>query len=131
MKFKNPLAFKVWSNVFYLPAFILASHYSLWVTAVLVAGVVSFGALYHLTNEKRFFWPDMLCAYALIASNLYLCYVGQFQAPYFWIAFLFVLLAFMYHFYLQNKGQYSLNHGLWHLYGSLITIFCILTLVLQ
>lgn len=124
------LPFKVVSNCFYLLPLALAVYWSLWPTAVLVCAVFGFGMAYHLTHERRFFREDTLFAYLLIASNLVLCYVGRFQAPYFWIAALFVVLAFTYHFYLQNKGQYDLNHGMWHLYGALITLFCIFTLVL-
>lgn len=130
MKIYKTLSFKVWSNIFYLPTFILAAYYGLWVTTILVAGVVYFGVKYHLSNEKHFLWPDRTAAYLLIASNFYLCYLAHFQAPYFWIAVLFVCLAFFYYFYFQGTELYSLNHGLWHMYGSLITMFCILALVM-
>lgn len=120
----------VWSNLFYLPPLLLAFYWQLWATTLLVCAVVVFGLAYHLSREKRFFWPDRASALLLIASNLVLCYFGAFQAPYFWVAFLFVALSFVYHFYLQNQGQYELNHGMWHLYGALITLFCIFTLVL-
>lgn len=86
--------------------------------------------LYHLSNEKKFLRLDSTSAWLLILSNLLLCYIGGFKAPYFWIAFLFLILALTYHYYLQRISQYSLNHGLWHLYGALITLFCILTVTL-
>ena len=118
-------AFKVWSNVFYLVPLLLALYLHLWPTAVLVLAVISFGALYHFSNEKRFLWPDRASAWLLISSNLVLCYLGGFRVPYFPIAVLFLLLSLFYHFYLERNGEYELNHGMWHLYGSLITLFCI------
>jgi hypothetical protein len=131
MKLKKTSTFKVWSNIFYLPAFVLAAYYGLWITAFFVAAVVFFGVKYHLSNEERFLWPDNTSAHLLIISNLYLCYASQFSAPYFWIALLFVCLGFFYYLFFQDKRQYSLNHGLWHMYGSLITIFCILAFVMR
>jgi ABC-type iron transport system FetAB permease component len=110
---------------------VLAVYWGLWPTAALVCAVVFFGSLYHISNEKRFFWADHISALLLIALNFFLCYLGSFRPPYFWIAVLFSLLSFAYHFYLQERGEYNVNHGLWHMYGSLITLFCIFTLVLR
>ncbi len=121
--------FKVWSNIFYFPTFLLALYWQLPVTAFFIAAVVVFGTLYHLSHEKRWFLPDAISAYLLIFTNLVLCYEGGFKAPYFWIALMFVALAFTYHYYLQQRGEYSFNHGMWHVYGSLITLFCIFTVV--
>lgn len=108
----------------------LALYWQLPTTTLLVAASVVFGTLYHLSRERRWFLPDTVTAYALIFSNLVLCYEGGFKAPYFWVAFLFSVLAFTYHYYLQERGDYSFNHGMWHVYGSLITLFCIFTYVL-
>jgi hypothetical protein len=124
------IPFKLSSNAFYIAPFVLAVYWHLWPSAVLILAVISFGCLYHLSNERYFFVPDRVSALLLIVWNLVLCYLGAFKAPYFWIAVLFALLSFLYHFYLQEKGQYDLNHGLWHLYGALITVFCIFTFVL-
>jgi hypothetical protein len=109
---------------------ILAAYWHLWPTVILILAVAGFGSLYHLSREKRFLLPDRISAILLIASNFILCYLGDYKAPYFWVAVLFALLSFLYHFYLQNKGQYDLNHGLWHMYGALITLFCIFTFAL-
>ena len=131
MRLRNLTLFTVWSNTAYLAPLVLAYYWALYPTLALVVAVISFGCLYHLSNESRYLWPDRISALLLISSNLVLCYLGAFQAPYFWIALLFVGFAFLYHFVLQNnKGQYELNHGMWHIYGALITIFCILALVL-
>ena len=121
----------LWSNGFYLVPAVLAAQYQLWLTVIFSLGVALFGVLYHLSREKRFFLLDTSCAWLLIATNLVLCYLGGFQAPYFWIACLFLGLALFYHYYPWRRGaEYELNHSLWHLYGALITVFCILTFVL-
>jgi hypothetical protein len=122
--------FKLWSNAFYLVPFAVALYWQLWPTAILSFCVGFFGLLYHLSGEKRFLLADSVSAWLLIFSNLVLCYWGNFRAPYFWIALLFVALSVFYHYYPWPKKEYSLNHGLWHLYGSLITLFCIFTYLL-
>ena len=123
--------FKVWSNSFYLAPFFVALSYGLFVTALLCFGVGIFGTIYHLHHEsKRYLIPDKLSSVLLIGTNLGLCYAGGFKAPYFWIALLFLGLALFYDFYLERRGQYSINHGLWHLYGSLITLFSVFTYAL-
>ncbi len=129
--FTKVIRFKILSNAFYLVPLVLALYFHLWPTALLCFLVAAFGVRYHLHNEsRRFLLLDSLSAWSLIGTNLVLCYLGDFRAPYFWIAFLFVLLAFLYSFYLERRGHYGLNHGLWHLYGALITLFCILTYAL-
>ena len=128
---KSYLAFKVWSNVFYIVPFLVAFYFNLWATAFLSLTVAVFGLFYHLHREsKKFLWPDRIAASLLILTNLALCYFGNFQAPYFWVALLFLSLAIFYNYYLEHHGNYGLNHGLWHLYGSLITLFSIFTFTL-
>lgn len=122
--------FKFWSNVFYVIPLYLALHYFLLPTALFTFAVILLGVLYHFSNEKKYYHLDNASALLLIATNLQLCYRGHFKAPYFWIALLFLILAFIYHFYLQKKNGYDLNHGMWHLYGALITTFCIFTYAL-
>jgi hypothetical protein len=127
---REMLKFKLWSNVFYLAPFAMAVYWQLWPTALLALCVASFGMLFHFYREKRYLLPDSFSAWLLIFTNLVLCYLGGFQAPYFWIALLFLLFALFYHFYPWKHSEYNLNHGLWHLYGALITLFCIFTYIL-
>jgi hypothetical protein len=122
--------FKVWSNAFYLLPFSVALYSHLLLTALLCLCVAAFGAMYHLSNEKEYAMADKVSAWLLIASNILLCYLGGFREPYFAIAFLFFCLAMFYHFFPWTKKEYSLGHGLWNLYGSLITLFCVFTFLL-
>jgi hypothetical protein len=122
--------FKVWGNVSYLIPAALAMYWHLWLTAILCFVVAGFSTLFHLSGEKRFSLPDTIFSWLLILSNLGLCYLGNFQAPYFWVAVLFLALALLYRYRPWTRREYSFNHGLWHLYGALITLFCIFTYVL-
>jgi hypothetical protein len=122
--------FKFLSNLFYLIPFAIAIHWHFWITAFLCLAIILFGTIYHFYKERWFFWPDSISAWALIFTNVELCYWGHFTIPYFWLVCFFVALACFQHFYLQEKNNYDLNHGLWHIYGALITLFCILTYAL-
>jgi hypothetical protein len=123
--------FKMWTNALYMVPLVLALQYGLYVTAVLCLAVAVFGLRYHFHHEgKRYLMPDQISSLFLIGTNLGLCYAGGFKAPYFYIALLFLGLALFYNYYLERKAQYSLNHGMWHLYGALVTMFCIFTYVL-
>ena len=121
------LQFKNWSNAIYLVPLIVASYWHLWLTAVLSLCVALFGFLYHLSQEKRHVVPDMIFAWSLIVSNVVLCYWGSFKEPYFAIAVLFLCLALFYRYFPWTKQEYDVSHGLWHVYGALITLFCIFT----
>jgi hypothetical protein len=120
----------MWSNVFYLAPLTVALYWGLWITVFLCLCVAVCGILYHRSNEKRYLIPDSASAWFLIASNLILCYLGSFTEPYFAIAFLFLCLALFYHYFPWTKKEYNLGHGLWHLYGALITLFCVFTYAL-
>jgi hypothetical protein len=102
----------------------------LLLTALLCLCVAVFGVMYHLSNEKQYAVADKVSAWILIASNILLCYLGGFREPYFAIAFLFLCLAIFYYYFPWTKKEYALGHGLWHLYGSLITLFCVFTFLL-
>jgi signal transduction histidine kinase len=127
---KTTLKCKVWSNIFYLVPAIVGFSWGLWLTALLSLAVAFFGIFFHLSDEKQWLLPDKTSAWLLIISNLVLCYQGHFKTPYFPIACLFLILSLFYHYFPWNKKEYNLGHGMWHLYGSLITLFCIFTLVL-
>ena len=86
--------------------------------------------MYHFYDEKRFHGADFAAASALIVVNAYLCYLGAFTEPYFVAAVIFLVLALTHYLYLQNKGNYEFNHGMWHVHGALITLCCILVYVL-
>ena len=81
---------------------------------------------YHLSREKRLAIADVVIAWALIASNILLCYRGNFSSPYFELTMLFVAIG-VYFKYRHHRKDLDMDHGLWHFFSSLITIFSILT----
>lgn len=121
--------YEVWSNVFYIVPLGLAILSGMVFHMVSIGTVFFFGLLYHLSRETKYGWIDNKAAWVLIAGNWIIVYLGNFHFPYFPIAVLFLVLALYYHYIAKRKqfGGYGLNHGMWHLYGSLITLFSLLT----
>ena len=62
---------------------------------------------------------------------LSLAYLGDFNRPYFPLALVCLILALYYHYVPGQRKEYAVRHSLWHLFGALITVFCILTRVGQ
>ncbi len=121
--------FSVWSNFFFLVPLYVAFTNNLWVAVGLICSVVIFGLGYHLSRRRYLLEFDSTAGWLLIGTNWALCYIGNFAFPYFAYA-LAALCAGMYFFYWgQEKYDYELNHGLWHLSCALITLFSILTYV--
>lgn len=120
-------AFKFSSYIAYSLPLGWAVYSGLWTTVLVVLVVVAIGFLYHWFDEKRFLAADAGAVCLMVVWNFRLCYRGHFQEPYFAIALILTAIAFYYYFFRQNSGSYSLNHGMWHMYGAPITFFCILT----
>lgn len=121
--------YEVWSNTFYLVPLLMAGLAGMVFHTIAIFAVFLFGLLYHLSREKRWGWIDNKAAWVLIAGNWAIVYLGKFSSPYFPVALLFLALALYYHYIAERKqfGGYGLNHGMWHLYGALITLFSLLT----
>ncbi len=121
--------YEVWSNAFYLAPLMVALNARMAVHGVVIGMVILLGLLYHLSRETRWGWFDNKAAWTLILANIVVIYLGSFAAPYFPIAVLFLMLALYYHYIAKHKqyGGYGLNHGMWHMYGALITLFSLLT----
>ncbi len=116
---------KVWSNFAFLIPVLIALHFSMYTYASLVFVTMIASILYHASNEKSFKALDVFFAHLLIVSNLYLCYLFNFQYPYFHIAFVFVFIAFFF-FFLQHYSDKAFNHAMWHMASVVITSSCIL-----
>lgn len=118
------LKFKVWSNVFFGIPLLLTIYYGLFIHSILISAVIIFSTFFHINNEKKWGILDQTFATGLITYNLYLCYLSDFRQPHFFLALLFVVVAF-YFYFKQKKANYDLNHSLWHLSSVVITILCI------
>ncbi len=120
---------KIWSNIVFALPLIISIYYKIYILTALIFTVSLFSVLYHFYNEKKWKLFDAIFSLLIIAYNLYLCYLSNFKFPYFHIALVFAIFSFI--FYSKaHKNNYQLNHSLWHLCSSLITIFCILAYVL-
>jgi len=115
---------KIWSNLAFLVPFFVAVINGLLVYSfvVLVCAVVS--TIYHYYDEKRFAILDMITANSLIFSNLVLSYLFNFSFPFFYVAMVFVVIAF-YYFFKQHKSNKIYNHAMWHMSSVIITMMCI------
>jgi hypothetical protein len=118
--------FLTWSNFAFLIPLVLAIYFHVWLSTFVLIGVFSISFLYHRSEEKRFKHLDALLAWLLILSNVWICYLGKFTAPYFTIVVLLVVIALYLYFYEQKRNR-ILGHSFWHIFSSLITLFSILT----
>jgi len=122
----NLKKFIIWSNVFFILPLFFSLYIKMWIPFILILGVTISSFLYHIAEEKKFIFADSIFAWLLIISNLWVCYLGFFKFPYFFIALLFVFCA-LYFYFTDNKYNRNFNHGMWHIFSSLITIFSLLT----
>jgi len=122
----NHRKFIIWSNLFFVFPLVFSLYLENWVSFTLILAVMIVSSLYHLAKEKRFFYLDSSFAWLLIVSNLWISYLGSFKLPYFLFALAFVFCA-LYFYFTQNENNKNYNHGMWHLFSSLITLFSILT----
>lgn len=124
------LKFKNCSNLFFIIPLFLTAYFHLYFYTAVILIVISNSFLYHFWDEQKFIYSDRVLAYLLIAVNLFYCWLGKFTYPYFYIALIFVGVALYFNFRkINDKTSYNLNHGLWHIFSSLITLFSILTFV--
>jgi hypothetical protein len=115
---------KVWSNAFFLVPLVYAICNSLFIYSIIFLLAIIFSTLYHLSNEKRFSILDKIFVYLVIGYNLYLCYLSNFNEPFFLIALMYVGIGF-YFLYYKNKDDYE-----WHASCALISLFCLLAYAL-
>lgn len=122
-RWKNPI---VWSSLFFIVQLVLTFLYSNFYYSILIVLVTLFSIIYHLSHEKRYFLYDSLFALALIVKNLYSFSIRGFSSEYFKYTLIFVFIAFLF-YYKSLRKNYSINHAMWHLTSSVITIIAILS----
>lgn len=119
--------FIVWSNIFFIIPLLVSIYLDLRAFTIIIGSVSLFSTYYHISEKKELIVVDRLLASLLILSNIVVAYLGYFRFPYFVIAVILVIPAF--YFYLRSmKCNRDYNHGLWHIFSSLITLFCLLTI---
>ena len=123
--------YSVWSNFFFLLPLYLSLTQHLYFSALVISFSLVSGIVYHSSRESSFLYVDRAAAWLLILNNLILAYLGDFNRPYFPLALVCLILALYYHYVPGQRKEYAVRHSLWHLFGALITVFCILTRVGQ
>ena len=118
----------VFSSLFFLLPWALAVYFQAWLSAVIILAVVISSLIYHFSGEKAFSRADAASARLLIANNFWICYLGDFQMPY-WGFVLFFIAASLFVYFSERKRNYFLNHSLWHFFSAIITVLSLLTFI--
>jgi hypothetical protein len=121
---------KFWSNLLFLLPLLFAVFYKLALYIPVIAIVIIISSIYHYSNEKMLVNTDMFFALLLIFANFTLIFSGTILSPFSISAFTCALLA-GYFYYRQQKHGYDLNHGLFHIFSALISIFSILAFTIH
>ena len=124
--------YKIWTNLFFLIPLGIAFFNHLYLYIFILIGVFANSLLYHFFNQKRYEYSDKIFAWLLMGTNLLYAVLGRFKFPYFLIALICVAISL--HFYFKkshSSKQYNINHGLWHTFSAIITLFCMLTFLYQ
>jgi len=111
------------SSLFIIPAAVsLFEKIYLYSCVILLCMISSF--MYHLNNEQRYVWLDMVMSLSLMAVNIYFLIASGFMLPYAVIAGTIAAATF----YFWSKGHrtdYDANHSFWHLSSVIITLCCL------
>jgi len=127
LKMKNAKQMKFWSNIFFLIPLIISTYYGLYWYSILISMVIIMSCLFHFYNEhKIIYYFDVLFSSTIMLSNFILLFRGHWMAPYSIMAILFALTALFFYFR-QSEYGYNLDHGLWHIFSSGVSTFCIIT----
>jgi predicted membrane-bound dolichyl-phosphate-mannose-protein mannosyltransferase len=118
--------FAVWSILFFLVPLGLALRLHIFALAGVLAGVIAASFLSHVTRSKAALSIDTAFAWTLMLLQFYLCVLGRFAFPAFAGVLIFVPIAIFFYFR-RSRGVYDLNHGYWHLFSALISVFAQLT----
>lgn len=115
--------------LFLLPL-LFAVFYKVALYIPIIATVFVISSIYHYSNEKVLVDIDMAFALLLIFANFILLFIGGILSPFAISALTLAILA-GYFYFRQQKHGYDLNHGLFHIFSALISIFSILTFTLH
>ncbi len=124
------LKIKFWSNLLFILPLIFAVFYKVSYYIPVIAIVFIISSIYHYSDEKRLVKIDLAFAYFLIFCNCVLLYIGGILSPFAFSAVVFAMLA-GYFYFRQAKHGYDFNHGLFHIFSAMISIFSILAFALQ
>jgi|GEM_PF-2210138 len=121
-KFRN---LKIYSSFLFVVPALLAIFYGLYLISAIVTISMVLCYLYHINNEKKYYYIDSTFAWLQMGGNLVLSFISGFPFPYFYAALLLAIISF-YIWTESQKCDYDKLHTIWHICSTLITTFCVL-----
>ncbi len=128
-KTKEILNSDVWTVFLFSLPIGAAFYYGLYIFGGLITLSTISSLFFHLSGEKKYYLQDRILATTVILGNVIFCIAGGFRPlKYLLAVVIFSFLAIYYY----NKGEinYTRDHALWHLFGALITLSCIMIYVI-
>ncbi|HQV64692.1 MAG TPA: hypothetical protein PKZ56_00435, partial [Candidatus Paceibacterota bacterium] len=104
-----------------------AISYGVYWHAVIQGLVFIISSYYHFHHEKRIEYIDVFASSVLIIANFTLLFLGHWHLPFSILAFPIGAMVALYFYYRQFKGNYNVNHGLWHICSAIISTLCVIT----
>jgi hypothetical protein len=117
---------KFWSNLFFLIPFAFAVSYKVWWYGIVIGTVFIISSIFHFYKEQKFVFVDVTSSTLLMASNFILLFSGHWKTPYSLIAVVCAVIALSFYFK-QNKSNYNIYHGFWHIFSAAVSFFCVAT----
>jgi hypothetical protein len=118
--------FLVWSNLLFVIPLAVSVYFQIWVMVCIIAGTFVSSIAYHTYGGDRNLMIDRVFGLLCMAADGILVFLGFFVLPYFLLAALAGIIGIF--FYLKKKSvRFNLYHGLWHVFLSVSTFFCLLT----
>ena len=119
--------FQFWSNLFFLVPLIYSLINKVWWYSVIVLVATAISFIYHFNKKNKFsLYIDSIFSRALIVANIFLLFFGHWKMPYGLLALISATLALSFYF-IKNKRNRDIDHGLWHFFSSLVCFFCLAT----
>ena len=119
--------FKVWTVYVFLAPLFVAIFFRIWISAIILLVVISISHLYHISNERKYRFLDVIMATILIFSNIVLCSISQFRLKYIVPIIVLSMVAFYFAYFSKRTLKYDISHGIWHIISAIITLLSLFT----
>jgi len=114
---------------FILPIALTASIH-MWAGLAVILASVSTSLAYHITENKKVFYVDRICAMALIVFCWVAVILGHFPYPYFEIALALGAVALTVYFYQERPpSSYHVRHTIWHIFSAFVVTFSVVAYI--
>lgn len=123
---KKNINYRFISNLMLLIPFVNSLYWHYYWYAIIVATTFFVSAIYHWSREEKFEKADEVFANVLIATNLYLIYLGHFRPARIVVIAIFLGFFSTVMFVKQNYKNYPLTHNIYHILSAIICILCLI-----